>query len=305
VASDWKDILWLSFSGDRVVKGALDLTALGSLSSFQRLFTETARAAFLAANPSRQRVPKGFEDATRLFLRRVEAGSAVARLELPPSPGQVALRFEDDGVEDYVEKAADITLRAFDAIERDEQLPFEMAWETLASYGEFASSIPEDETITVSLPDRERARSITRATATKIDQRKLPPYEDAFDVVGEVLEVDIKKEKFQLWLNEKARLPLPFSASQESLVTGALRDHASIRLRARGRGRFAGDGELLQVIELAEISDTKATVEAQPTRSLLEELLAISDSISDADRGRLPTNLAENLDGYLYGSPKR
>lgn len=303
----WKELLWLSFSGERVITGALDLTALASLASFQRLLTETARAGFLATNPSRQRVPKGFEDAARLFLRRVDAGSAIAPLELSLTPGQVLLPFDDVPIEDYIENAVNLALRTFEALERDERLPFEITRETLASYGDFAVSIPENDAVTVSLPNRENARVVTRETAKKIDARKIPLYEDYFDLVGEVLEVDLKKGRFQLWLDARTRLPLPFSTDQEDVVTGALKDHASVRLRAKGRGLFNGDGELVQVLELAGIGDAGVSKPREPESKpgLLGDLLAISESIPGPERSRLPRDLSENIDHYLYGNRKR
>ena len=303
----WKEVVRLSFSGERVRSGALDLTALGLLGSFQRIVTETARAAFFAANPGRLRVPKGFAERTVLFLRTVERGSAVVPLETPSYTEQSASPLDEESGDDYLERAADLVLRTFVAVDREERLPFEITRDTLAPYGDFSSEIPEGESVPLSIKDQGRSHDVTHETAGRIGSLRLPLYEDVFEVVGEVLEVDLKRGRFQLWLDENDRLTLPISAGQEPLVIGALRDHASVRLRVRGRGRFRSDGRLLEVLELHEVGELNADGprSAEGGTPLLRDLLMVSESIPKEVREALPHDFSANLDHFLYGAPRR
>lgn len=303
----WKEVARLAFSGERVVEGALDLGALAELSVFQELITATARAAFLAGRPDRQRVPKGFEERTRVFLRKIEAGSAVAVLEVPPTSAQPAPLFEDSDVdlESYVEVAADLAWQTFDALEREARLPYEITRETLEPYEKFILSIPDETSVSLTVPKRTQARKLTRSLKNKFDPRKLAPYEDVFDVTGTVLEVDVRRQRFQLWLDDTRSLPLVFESQHERIVTHALGEHESTRLNVTGRGRFSGDGELVQILEVASVTEVGAGAHIVPGTSLLDSLLAVSSEIPESEFESLPSDLSGNLDYYLYGSPKK
>src|SRR4030042_739028 len=78
----WKEVVRLHFKGDRFRDHALDLLALSELSQFQRLVAETAKSLVRAAPPNRELLPRHFEERTRLCLRQIEEGSAVAPLEV-------------------------------------------------------------------------------------------------------------------------------------------------------------------------------------------------------------------------------
>ena len=82
MSGTWREIVRLRFKGERFRDHALDLTALTELRQFQRIVAETAKALWRTANPDRERLPAHFEDRTRLCLRRIESGSAVAPLEV-------------------------------------------------------------------------------------------------------------------------------------------------------------------------------------------------------------------------------
>jgi hypothetical protein len=307
VNAPWKEVARLAFSGERVVAGALDLAALGELSVFQELITATARAAFLATRPDRQRVPKGFEERTRLFLRKIEPGSAIAVLEIPPVSAQSGLPFEDDDVDpdSFVETAADLAWRTFEALERDTPLPYEITRDTLEPYERFVASLPEDASVSFSVGKRREPRTLTRELQKRFEPLRLAPYEDAFDVTGVVLEVDVRRQRFQLWLDETRSLPLVFQADQERTITHALQEHTSVRLHVAGRGRFSGTGELVQIVEVASVSEVGLASETAKAPSLLEAILAVSRKVPESEFERLPSDLSENLDHYIYGSPKK
>ena len=82
MAGRWKEVVRLRFKGDRFRDHALDLSALSELTQFQKMVAETAKALWRAANPDRERLPSHFEDRTRLCLREIHEGSAVAPLEV-------------------------------------------------------------------------------------------------------------------------------------------------------------------------------------------------------------------------------
>ncbi|MBW2115736.1 MAG: hypothetical protein JRH04_13100 [Deltaproteobacteria bacterium] len=82
MAGKWKEVVRLTFKGERFRDHALDLQALSELSQFQKMVAETAKTLWRAANPDRERLPSHFEERVRLCLRRIEDGSATAPLEV-------------------------------------------------------------------------------------------------------------------------------------------------------------------------------------------------------------------------------
>ena len=82
MSGQWKEVVRLRFQGERFRDHALDLLALSELSQFQKLVAETAKSLWRAAHPDRERLPPHFEQRTRLCLRQIEEGSAVAPLEV-------------------------------------------------------------------------------------------------------------------------------------------------------------------------------------------------------------------------------
>src|SRR5690606_31122471 len=77
----WLELGRLSFAGGRFVDGAIDLTALKELETFQNLVTEVAEAIWRRENPEKSKLPDHFLASTALFIRKVEKGSTVIPFE--------------------------------------------------------------------------------------------------------------------------------------------------------------------------------------------------------------------------------
>ncbi len=127
------------------------------------------------------------------------------------------------------------------------------------------------------------------------------------DVSGEVLEADLKQRRFQLWLNERSHVSVVFSESQEEQVTTALKDHKTVRMSVKGRGKVSPQGKLLEITEVEELGiqpgdEARLDQGARPIEDILEEL---AGEIPQSEWDRLPGDLTDNLDHYLYGTPKR
>jgi hypothetical protein len=127
------------------------------------------------------------------------------------------------------------------------------------------------------------------------------------DVTGEVLEADVRQRKFQLWIDGQTHALVMFSDPQEVDVTTALRDHKSVRVRVKGQAEMSPQGKLLRVTEIEELVLGPAG-EAPYDHSAppIEEVLAgLAREVPQAEWDKLPSDLTDNLDHYLYGTPKR
>jgi hypothetical protein len=127
------------------------------------------------------------------------------------------------------------------------------------------------------------------------------------ELAGEVLEADVRQRRFQLWIDDRSHVSVSFSESQEGQVTTALKDHKTVRMKVRGRGELSPQGTLLGVTEVEKL-EIQPAVEAafdhsaRPIEDVLEEL---AGEVPQSDWERLPHDLTDNLDHYLYGTPKR
>jgi hypothetical protein len=127
-------------------------------------------------------------------------------------------------------------------------------------------------------------------------------YEDEIDIVGEVRTADLDARTFVLLVNGSQRIAGRFAPEQEALLTEALHQHGTLRLRVRGRARF--DQATTQAEEFTEVDSVaiEAPVDDAPSQQLVpfwQTALEIGATISEEDLARIPRDLAARADEYL------
>lgn len=136
------------------------------------------------------------------------------------------------------------------------------------------------------------------------------------ELVGEVRAVTLNDDAdgggvCRFRLDDGATIEVNFSAEHQARIAVALRDRQAQRIKITGLGDFAPDGQLLRVSRL----DTQmpawfpsyATTPAAPgsAREFIKEWIEFGQSIPEEELAKFPTDFGENMDHYLYGSPKR
>ncbi len=300
----WEQVVKLVFKGQRFQDHALDQDALGEVSHFLKMITETAKAVWRAENPGRKNLPPHFEDRTRLCLRRIEEGSTAVPLEVFLEEPEQKEMFEPE-VRD-VKKAIRLARDVYRAVETDAPLPEGFPRTLVPEYERWGETLREDEAIEVVDESAEPVR-VTRLVRRRLASFVEPCHEDQVDVAGEVLEADIRKQRFEIWLDETTSVKVAFTPEQEDEVTTALRDHKILRLQVKGRGEFTPQGKLLRVTEVHElrlqpVGDIPYDTSARPIEEVLAEL---AHEVPEEEWSRVPADLAENIDHYVYGTPKR
>jgi hypothetical protein len=300
MAGHWKKVVRLHFKGERFKDHALDLGALGTLRQFQKMVAETAKELWKTANPDRERIPKNFEDRTRLCLRTIEEGSANVPLEVFLEEETQPDLWQEEPVE--LKEALDLAMEVFDAAHADRPLPDRFPKKLLCDYAEWGSSLGEDESLEMTREGTAPVQ-VSSIACERLAAYADAPYLDAVDVVGQVLEADVKNRRFQLWLNDRHKVKLSFSPEQEQEVTTALKEYQTLRLHVKGRGRFSADGLLREVTELGDLSLQKEGEETyDPSAPSIEDvLMAISKQIPEEEWKKLPEDMSSNLDHYIYG----
>ena len=303
MAGKWKEVVRLTFKGERFRDHALDLRALSELSQFQKMVAETAKTLWRAANPDRERLPSHFEERVRLCLRRIEDGSATAPLEVFIEEQDQRTLWGPEPVE--INEAVKLTHEVFEAIGADAQLPERFPRTLLPEYARWGQSLSDDEAVELHVPNKKAAR-LTLTLKENLAKYVEMPHEDRVEISGEVFEADVKKGRFQIWSGEDAAVTVAFTHEQEDQVTTALKEHKTARMFVKGSGEYSPQGKLLRVLQVDELrlitSDTHYDKSVRPVEDLLEEL---AREIPQEEWDKLPSDLNDNLDHYLYGVPKQ
>ncbi len=303
MTGEWKEVVILHFKGERFRDHALDLSALSELRQFQKMVAETAKALWRKSNPDRERLPRNFEDRTRLCLRRIEDGSATAPLEVFIEEPEQSVLWEPEPVE--VNDAINLAYRVFGAVHEDISLPEEFPKELLTEYAKWGQELGNDEVLEFAPPGKDVAR-VTEHERKRLINLGESPYEDEVDVSGQVLEADVRQKKFQLWIDDRKSVQVLFAEDQEGEVTTALKDHDTVHLRVLGRGEFSPQGEMKRITKVDGLFVIR---EEQPiydsNAPAIEDVLTeLAKEVSIAEWNKLPQDLTNRLDYYLYGSVK-
>ncbi|MFQ6096104.1 MAG: hypothetical protein ACE5O2_00125 [Armatimonadota bacterium] len=300
---NWREVVRLAFEGPRFRDHRLHVGALGELNQFQTMVTETAKALWRESNPQRERLPRGFEQQTLLWLRRIESGSAVLPLELAiGDSSQPALLAPE------VESAVSLIHESLLAADAEQVLPQSVSKDLVREYQRFGECLADDECIRVTLPgEKGKAARVTVRSRSWLAAFVERSYEAPLDVTGEVLEADVRQRRFQVWLDRETCVTVSFAPGQERLVVDALRDHETVHVRIVGRGEHSAEGKPTRVTQVDELwLQPVGEVPFDPSARPIEEVLAeLAAEVPQEEWDSLPRDLTDNLDHYVYGTPKR
>jgi hypothetical protein len=297
----WIEVVKLAFKGKRFEDHALDINALSEIIRFKKIVAETAKVLWREAN-RKERLPRHFEDRTKLYIRRIDEGSALVPIECFFEEDEQLI--EPEPVE--LKEAVELAHKAILAVERDQPLPDNFPRSLLPEYEKWGQDLAEDETIEIISPGKEPARLTSKAHLRLVSYAETP-YKAEAEIKGEVLEADIRLGRFQLWVDEKTGITVDYNPELEEKITSALKDHHTCRLYIKGKGEYSPQGKLQRITEIIESSITPVSeptlldLMAPPIEEILSDL---ANEIPKEEWEKLPSDLTDNLDLYLYGIPK-
>jgi hypothetical protein len=122
---------------------------------------------------------------------------------------------------------------------------------------------------------------------------------------GEVRAADLDGRQFSLRLDDGTKVRATFTAAQEQSVIEALRDHASRRLRLKGSGEVALDGEIkVASVKSLVVEPLEAGQPVSSIKPIWKVALEIGANVPEEEWTRVPSDGARNLHHYLQGAPK-
>jgi hypothetical protein len=164
-----------------------------------------------------------------------------------------------------------------------------------------------DEVIEFAPPNKTKPARVSTEHRQRLEAYAETSYEDVVDTEGEVFEADVHQRRFQLWKDNQNTVTVSFSEEQEEKVTTALKEHRSLRLRVAGRGEYSPDGRLLKIMHVQSLDIVRTQVpeyhsEVPPIEDVLS---SIASEVPQEEWDKLPPDLTDDLDHYLYGTPRR
>ena len=294
-----------TFKGRRFEDHGVDLDVLPDLYAYKELLVATAKELWKRHHPDRQRLPKNFEDSLCLKFYQVRPGSAavpIFREVETDGQGELWQANEPDELDEAVLLIAD-SVRAADT---DQALPDQLPKNVIPLFDNYGKTLHEDESFEQKPEGTVTVASYSRKSRDRLLQFCAGGYTDRIDFTGEVRAVDLAG-RFDLRLEDGTKVPARFSPEQEELVTEALREHTSRRLRVRGTAEFTADGKVKAIPAISTLSIQPAGEVAfdDSARPIWEVVAEIGASVSVEEWAKVPTDLAKNIDYHLYGAAKK
>lgn len=294
-----------TFKGKRFEDHGLDLDVLPDLYAYKELLVATAKELWKRHHPDRQRLPKNFEDSLCLKFNQIQEGNtALPIYREVETDGQG--RFWRADEPDELDEAVQLVAQAVLAANADQALPDQLPKNIIPLFESYGCTLREDESFEQQPANGQTNANYTRKSRERLLQFCTAGYTDRIDCVGEVRAVDLAG-KFELRLDDGTKLPAKFSPEQEGLVTEALREHASRRLRVKGTADYHPDGRIKGVTRVTQLSIQAA---GEPpydgsAKPIWEVIAEIGATVPEEEWAKVPADLASNLDHYLYGTPKQ
>jgi hypothetical protein len=299
------DVTTITFSGPRFEDAGLEIDILPELIAYRKLLVETAKELWRSENPERQRLPKGFEESIRLKFYSIEPGSAAVPIKRV-APHDDRLLFESPHRADEIDEAAQLIDETIAAASEDLPIPDRMPKNALPLLAAMGENLRNGEAIRTRSARSAKAAEFTCETRARVERLLEAVYEDRVDMIGEVRSADVDQRNFAIRDATGAKIPAKFQPEDEAAITDALHDHALCRVAVVGLGEFSTrDGSLRRILRVDRVERRAATSDEDYDDSappLWQSVIDLGASLPPEEWGRIPTDLAANLDHYLYGS---
>lgn len=293
-----------TFKGGRFDDHGIDIDVLPELIAYKVILIETAKELWRKKNPGRQRLPKNFEDSLSLKFYKILPSSAAVPLMREI---EVDEDFLFSPLPDELDDAAILVADSVDSVSHSKPLPQDFPKNVIPLFSEYGKTLRPGERIEIKPAKKDLRASYSPKERDALIQLLETGYEDYVELVGEIRAADVDGGNFAIRLIDETKIPGKFSQDQETIITDALKEHTSRRLLVKGRGEFLPDGKLKRIISVTSLS--VQTLEGLPfdetVRPIWEIVEEISSSVPKEEWEKLPTDLAKNLDHYLYGAPKQ
>lgn len=304
MAKTRQELVVHTFKGGRFDDHGVDLDALPDLLAYKTLLVETAKELWRRKNPDRQRLPKNFEDSVSIKFYEVRKGSAAIPLfrEVETEDQMSLLEPQRDELDEAVDLIADTV----DAAAQDKTLPPSLPSNVVPLFENYGKTLRDDEWIEQRPARRKSPVRYLPVVHERLTRWPQSAYEDAVDVIGTVTMARVSRPRMAITLADGREVEAAFKPEDEVVITTALKDHATAKVRVEGRAQFGGSGQIQKIVQVDRVTLLPAgeipfDSAARPIWAVFAEVIK---DVSDEELCKLPTDTAKNHDHYIYGTPK-
>ena len=289
-----------TFHGRRFDDGGVDLDVMPDLYRYKVLLVEVAKELWRRNNSDRKNLPQNFEDSLSMKFYEVRPNCATVPLERVLSPADREQLWDSD---DELDDAVNLVTETIEAAGKDQTLPEQFPKNLLKLFQDYGKTLCDDEWIELRPAKRESGIRYDSVVRERITRWVESPYEDAVDVTGEVTMADVKKPQMAMQLNDSRKIEAAFRPEDEDIITTALKQHSTAKLRVIGRGQFGTDGLVRKVTEVTDIrllptGERPFDSSAKPIWEVFAEILS---EVPAEQFARLPVDGADRHDFYIHG----
>lgn len=239
----------LVFQGPRFKGAAMPVEALPELAAYRELLVAVAKSLFQRENPTRQRLPKGFESSFQLVLDKVESGSAV--------PNVSRIQIDDEqlhvfGAVDYFEQARELVQRVVESVATNALPPTELERDVFTRFTAFGRTLSDEDSIILAQPGSREGARYDKRVRRRLVLLGSKTFEDNVSLVGEVRAADKDSEGFSLRTPDGRKLEVRTPSTFFGLAMQSFQHSALVHLR--GTGLFDSEGTLQKILRVTDLS---------------------------------------------------
>ena len=290
-----------TFHGPRFDDGGVDLDVTPDLHRYKTLLVEVAKELWRRNHSDRKNLPKNFEDSLSMKFYEVRPNCATVPLERVLST--------DDreqfswNTEDELDEAVTLVTETIEAAGNDQSLPEQFPKHLLGLFLDYGKTLRDGEWIEQRPAKRESGVRYDAAVRERLTRWVETPYEDAVDLTGEVTMARVSKPRMAIQLNDGREIEAAFRPEDEDVITTALKQHTTAKLRVIGRGQFGPDGLVRRITEVCATQflptgEIPFDASAKPIWEVFAEIVA---GVPTEEFDKLPVDGAAHLDDYIYG----
>lgn len=288
-----------TFHGPRFDDGGVDLDVAPDLHRYKTLLVEVAKELWRRNHPERKNLPKNFEDSLSLKFYEVRSNCATVPLERVLSADDREQLWD---AEDELDDAVTLVADTIEAAGNDQSLPEKFPKHLLALFSDYGKTLRDQEWIEQRPAKRESGVRYDSVVRDRLTRWLDTPYEDAVDLIGEVTMARVSKPQMEIQFKDR-KVEAAFRPEDEDVITTALKQHTTAKLRVIGRGQFGSDGVVRKVTDVTDIillpsGDRPFDSSAKPIWDVFAEILA---DVPSEQFARLPVDGADRHDFYIHG----
>lgn len=259
--STHKDFLAPRLTGKRFDDHSIPLELLEDLSVMEQLIVEMAKVVYLEKNPTRQRVPRGFEENVSLKLCAVDEGSAILKIALiyalgGSTSGQQTLDLFPDPNYAYFEEARDRVYNGIAAANNGENITNYIPEPLLGYFNRIGKRLKEDEAINFN-PGSSKNLNLDRNTRKKLvlASSSIKQVTAETYIFAQIPEVDKNKQTFTLLIEGTQRISSVLPDPHYETIMKAFNDfEKNCKVVVKGIGRFNQNDKLESFEAIEQIS---------------------------------------------------